>query len=85
MLYVHEQLLESSMVRRLEGSYTLKALSDDQVEVSFELLAELHRVPLFIQRSIANLIVAIALGELNKYVTAPRCKVNLQSYGILPR
>jgi hypothetical protein len=47
-------------------------------------MQELHRVPLFIQRSIANLIVAIALGELNKYVVQPRCMENLRKYGTLP-
>ena len=47
-------------------------------------MQELNRVPLFIQRSIANLIVAIAVGELNKYVVQPRCTENLHKYGKLP-
>jgi len=33
------QLLESPMVKALEGSYSLKPLEDNKVEVSFELLA----------------------------------------------
>ena len=80
---VRFELLESAHVKKLEGAYELTPVGDDKVEVSFELLAELARVPMFIQSAIANLIIGIALGELNKYVTTERCRSNLKSYGLL--
>jgi len=80
---VRFELLESAMVRRMEGAYALTAVEGGKVDVDFELVAEINRVPMFIQRSIANLVLAIAVGELGKYVVTEKCKKNLQSYGLL--
>ena len=51
------QLLESSMVKRMEGAYSLRPVEGGKVEVDFEVLADINRVPMFIQRSLANLVI----------------------------
>jgi len=72
------------MVKRMEGAYSLRPVEGGKVEVDFEVLADINRVPMFIQRSLANLVIGVALGELKKYVTTERCEKNLKSYGLLP-
>jgi len=77
-------MVESSMIKRLEGAYVFEPLDNFKSKVSFELVAELGSfVPKFIQTAIANLIIAIALGELRKYVESPRCKEDLEARGLL--
>jgi len=78
------QVLESSVVKRLEGGYWFEPIDASSSKVSFEVIAELGNfVPKFIENAISKLVVEIALGELRKYVESPRCEENLVAQGKL--
>jgi len=81
---IHFQMLESSVIKKLEGAYVFEPIDAATSRVSFEVVAELGAfVPRFVQNAISKLVVDIALGELRKYVESPRCKENLQARGLL--
>lgn len=62
------KMLEGGSVKRLEGEYRFEPESEDTCKVHFELCAELAGfIPNFVQNSIGNMIMAIAVGELCKY------------------
>jgi hypothetical protein len=54
-------------------------MPDGRVEVQFELLAELFLVPLFIQRSIANMII----GQRAHTHTNTHTSLSVYSVGVL--
>uniref|UniRef100_A0A7S0W579 Coenzyme Q-binding protein COQ10 START domain-containing protein n=1 Tax=Hemiselmis tepida TaxID=464990 RepID=A0A7S0W579_9CRYP len=77
--------LEGGGIKRLEGGYQFVQKGADKCRVYFEVCAELGGfIPGFVQESIANLILGIAVGELKKYVESDRCLEDLERRGLTP-
>jgi len=73
---------EAGTIKSLLGGYRFVALPDGGTKIYFEVCAELVFIPGFIQQSIANLILSIAIGELAKYVDTDKCTADLEARGL---